>query len=716
MWSDASSDEMLQLHDFMLRRFGLTEVRAKLTFHLDIDPQRLWESEGSLSDKYFSLLDIVNKHQWCKLLAFCLLTEYQDSSLAGALFSKYELAGLELCRILTQFKLTEEHAVSCYHEVKPLDWDYAPPEKAREGRVFVVYSIAKAQEHAPQSQSFADFMKAIGVYLEPPSNGPAIRALDAWWRKTARKLGLNDDVRAARAEPGSPTDRPERARSDSRVVQSSGFHEAESDDRFFSASISDHMATLNRHVERLTEEQQRVIQQLRGMRRVRIAGCAGSGKTLVAAEKAIRLCYAGLRTLFLCHNPLLAEHVRHLTLGSGVHVETFGEWVARLAGESGKISQEEWSNFEEPTPRMLEQAFDAVVGRDMYDAAIVDEGQDFRAEWWTVVEASLTDPNAGTLYIFHDELQAVLPYRAQYPIREPVLDLSRNCRNAGKIYELIRRLLSQAPEPDENLKDLGRVLLITYEQGKGREAIERAVRWFDRLGQLESVVTLLSGAHSLDASSLSRIMLANEQICWQAEVRSEFQRAMRIATTLKLPSGGGEFVEANLNRLGTGSYPSPEDIELVRSVAASFKVNPEIRRRILHNPRARARMIWAVRDGRLALLKPGKTSQLASWVIMHFEQEGWHRGIPKPKPIRFIRNSEPRDPGAVPVYSVGAFKGLEADAVLFHLEGSLPISKEEFYVGISRARMFLALIVETQALKALPAAFRALFQNNELSA
>src|SRR3954452_10961686 len=101
----------------------------------------------------------------------------------------------------------------------------------------------------------------------------------------------------------------------------------------FSPSIRSYMAELDRKIDKLTQEQYRVIHLLRNLRRVRIAGCAGSGKTLVAAEKAIRLSKAQVSTLFLCHNPLLANHIAGLTRGTGVSVSPFGEWVAALAGE-----------------------------------------------------------------------------------------------------------------------------------------------------------------------------------------------------------------------------------------------------------------------------------------------------------------------------------------------------------------------------------------------
>ena len=103
--------------------------------------------------------------------------------------------------------------------------------------------------------------------------------------------------------------------------------------REVSPSARQHLATLRIQVEQLTRDQYRIINQLRFMRRVRISGCAGSGKTLVATEKATRLAKGGTRVLFLCHNPLLAEHVQQLTAGSGVEVRDFARWTAELAGD-----------------------------------------------------------------------------------------------------------------------------------------------------------------------------------------------------------------------------------------------------------------------------------------------------------------------------------------------------------------------------------------------
>ena len=62
-----------------------------------------------------------------------------------------------------------------------------------------------------------------------------------------------------------------------------------------------------RELLRLTEEQYRVLDLLARQTRVAIAGCAGSGKTFLAAEKARRLAKQGFRVLVVCFNVMLAH-------------------------------------------------------------------------------------------------------------------------------------------------------------------------------------------------------------------------------------------------------------------------------------------------------------------------------------------------------------------------------------------------------------------------
>jgi hypothetical protein len=61
---------------------------------------------------------------------------------------------------------------------------------------------------------------------------------------------------------------------------------SEDESRQLSPSLRAYFAELNRDVSQLTQDQFRVIQYLIDFPRVRISGSAGSGKTVVAAEKA----------------------------------------------------------------------------------------------------------------------------------------------------------------------------------------------------------------------------------------------------------------------------------------------------------------------------------------------------------------------------------------------------------------------------------------------
>jgi hypothetical protein len=296
----------------------------------------------------------------------------------------------------------------------------------------------------------------------------------------------------------------------------------------FSPSIRSYMAELDRKIEKLTQEQYRVIHLLRNLRRVRIAGCAGSGKTLVAAEKAIRLSGAQVSTLFLCHNPLLAGHIAGLTRGSGISVAPFGEWVAALAGVPLPGGADTWTKYDEPDPAFLDLALEAVLEYGpRYGAVIVDEGQDFRREWWDIVEACLDPYGPKILYVFHDDHQALLPYRATYTISEPVIDLSRNCRNAGKIYSLMRDIYLEAPTPEEELKELGDVLLISYDHGEEVNALRRAVTWIEAVCGDAPFSVLLRSSATFEQSTLAGLSLpVSDRTGWKDEV-------VKIFTNLK---------------------------------------------------------------------------------------------------------------------------------------------------------------------------------------
>ncbi len=87
---------------------------------------------------------------------------------------------------------------------------------------------------------------------------------------------------------------------------------------------------------RLTENQFRLLRFIGRERQAAISGCAGSGKTLLAAEKARRLGRQGLTVLLTCYNVNLAEFLRaELSDEPNIRVAHFHGLCEDLARQAG---------------------------------------------------------------------------------------------------------------------------------------------------------------------------------------------------------------------------------------------------------------------------------------------------------------------------------------------------------------------------------------------
>jgi superfamily I DNA/RNA helicase len=191
---------------------------------------------------------------------------------------------------------------------------------------------------------------------------------------------------------------------------------------------------------RLTEQQFRYLRFLSGQRRVAIAGCAGSGKTFLALEKARRLAGEGLNVLFTCYNRALADHLGD-TLGyrKHFHVFSFHQLCVHWAQEVGeRLSYRENAPpeyFDVILPNALFNAVEEIGAS--YDAIIIDEGQDFRPEWWEVIPWLLRNPYDDILYVFYDDNQRVYRDRSAIPIEAAPFILDENCRNTQRIFDVV---------------------------------------------------------------------------------------------------------------------------------------------------------------------------------------------------------------------------------------------------------------------------------------
>lgn len=186
----------------------------------------------------------------------------------------------------------------------------------------------------------------------------------------------------------------------------------------------------------LTEQQFRSLSVLGKRKRAAIAGCAGSGKTMLAIRKAQQFSELGMHVLLLCFNAPLATDLKQRLRGIDVfHFHGLCRQAAYQTGINIRNTTDENELYESILPEALLDASES-LGR-VYDAIIVDEGQDFKENYWIALESLLKED--GYLYIFYDDNQNLYGGKVSFTelIPEEHFILTVNCRNTKAIHNLV---------------------------------------------------------------------------------------------------------------------------------------------------------------------------------------------------------------------------------------------------------------------------------------
>jgi len=214
----------------------------------------------------------------------------------------------------------------------------------------------------------------------------------------------------------------------------------------------------------MTSQQAATLQAMGVHRRLAVSGCAGSGKTMLAIEKARALAREGFRTLVVCHSPPLAAHLAEALaaetappvsesgtndISGGVVVRAYEALVRELASAAGLSPLPTAVTGDRDV--LAERLVEALSGLKSapYDAVLVDEGQDFTESEWVAL-SYLATSKSSVFYVFYDNNQRLgesdsgnddaprdtLPDRLQL-MQWP---LTQNVRNSVPVFEAVKGL------------------------------------------------------------------------------------------------------------------------------------------------------------------------------------------------------------------------------------------------------------------------------------
>lgn len=212
---------------------------------------------------------------------------------------------------------------------------------------------------------------------------------------------------------------------------------------------------IGERMNQLLREQYLILDFLEEQESAVINGAAGTGKTMVAVEKARRHSLNGDKVLFLCYNRMLCDKLieDHKNNDSKTYRKQFENVDFMTISRLAKKTTGDFKNYD-GLYKWLCECVDKKHELG-YTHIIIDEGQDFGLVDSDITEehgtskenTSIIDKlqeaaheNGGTFYLFYDKYQMIqgggnVEYELPYCIENSDcrLTLHRNCRNTKEI-------------------------------------------------------------------------------------------------------------------------------------------------------------------------------------------------------------------------------------------------------------------------------------------
>ena len=160
----------------------------------------------------------------------------------------------------------------------------------------------------------------------------------------------------------------------------------------------------------LTDGQSAVLNQMDGVKRVLITGPAGSGKSVLAWEKATRLAMAGRRVLLLAYDPRAIDAVDRASMHSNITADTVEGLGRRITDDEidpADFDAHDPFWFGRALPDALEVHAATLPMDERFDDLIVDEVFDMWPRVLGALRALLRDEASAAIWLFGDARQGV---------------------------------------------------------------------------------------------------------------------------------------------------------------------------------------------------------------------------------------------------------------------------------------------------------------------
>jgi len=162
-----------------------------------------------------------------------------------------------------------------------------------------------------------------------------------------------------------------------------------------------------------------------------IGGAAGTGKTVVALEKARRISEKKEKVLFLCYNRKLKDYLDKEYVNEYIRFETIDSLAYSYFGVYNDVDYSALSD------RIFEDYSNGVFE---YKNFIIDEAQDFGKDkieksGFLAILKDIAEETDGCCYFFYDKYQLVQSKEVPSVIQDAdcKISLFKNCRNTKKI-------------------------------------------------------------------------------------------------------------------------------------------------------------------------------------------------------------------------------------------------------------------------------------------